>query len=186
MAWTPEIVVWFGAAIPAEGGGSSFANTLAAALIAVAVFLIVSSLLRRRINAGRSGANETAAPSERIEELREAAAARDTLGTVMAQSEELARRLASMLDAKAMVLERQILDADERIARLEELEQRGVGSAAARGTETRPALALEGERDPLKKRIYELADRGMSATDIARETEQPTGQVELILALRSA
>jgi hypothetical protein len=38
--------------------------------------------------------------------------------------------------------------------------------------------------DPRHERIYALADQGLSPRDIARELGRPTGEIELILALR--
>jgi hypothetical protein len=40
--------------------------------------------------------------------------------------------------------------------------------------------------DPLHRKVYDLADQGLTPVDIARRIEKPTGQVELILALRRA
>ena len=44
----------------------------------------------------------------------------------------------------------------------------------------------ETSTDPLHRRVYELADAGKDVLTIAREIGKPTGQVELILALRRA
>ncbi len=38
--------------------------------------------------------------------------------------------------------------------------------------------------DASHQEVYELADGGLSAVDIARKLDKPTGQVELILNLR--
>ena len=38
--------------------------------------------------------------------------------------------------------------------------------------------------DPRHAEVYDLADEGQSAQDIARHTGRPSGEVELILALR--
>jgi hypothetical protein len=38
--------------------------------------------------------------------------------------------------------------------------------------------------DPRHAEVYELADGGQSAQDIARQTGRPRGEIELILALR--
>lgn len=38
--------------------------------------------------------------------------------------------------------------------------------------------------DPMHRRIYELADEGLNPVEIAGRLNQPTGQVELVLALR--
>ena len=50
-------------------------------------------------------------------------------------------------------------------------------------TTTEPAGAPE---DPRRRQIFELADAGLSTVEIARQTGQPVGEVELILSLRSS
>ena len=103
--------------------------------------------------------------------------------TEQAEVEELVRQLAPELDERAARLERLIADADDRLARLE-----GAGRAPARRAEPEGRAAarmvIREEGDPVTKRIYTLADDGMAAVEIARRVEQPTGKVELILALR--
>ena len=107
---------------------------------------------------------------------------------VRADAEELAQRLASMLDAKAERLEALITRADERIAQLERMEAGAGGSAplAAGAAEARPAGATKAreEIEQAHREVYELADRGMSVLEISRRVNRPTGQVELILSLR--
>ena len=48
-----------------------------------------------------------------------------------------------------------------------------------------PQTSVSEEAGPAA-RIYELADAGLEPTDIARETDQPIGEVTLLLGLRSA
>ena len=45
---------------------------------------------------------------------------------------------------------------------------------------------LVAPRDPLTASVYEMADAGQSALDIARELDEHTGKIELILALRQS
>ncbi len=92
-----------------------------------------------------------------------------------AEVESLVRELVTELDARADRLERLIAEADRRVLRLE----RPV-------VETKPERAPEprADGDPMARRIYGLADEGLPVVEIARRLEQPTGKVELILALR--
>lgn len=47
--------------------------------------------------------------------------------------------------------------------------------------------AFESERpDAMRREVFRLADAGLGADEIAQRTQQPIGQVRLILALRSA
>jgi hypothetical protein len=91
-------------------------------------------------------------------------------------------------------LEALLREADEKIALLRSL---GGGASGAphgvlieakllesdavpmRGTEERISAV-----DPRHAEVYDLADGGQSAQDIARQTGRPRGEVELILALR--
>lgn len=124
--------------------------------------------------------------------------------------QELTDRLARELDTRAQRLERLIVTADERISRLEALEER-LGAhleQAQRAAKPRvpttaltpaphaelkpapsevPALAgMGGSGDPGIAAVYQLADQGLPAVQIAQRTGRPTGQVELILNLRRA
>ncbi len=55
----------------------------------------------------------------------------------------------------------------------------GESRAETRGQEYRTP-----DVDPMHRRIYELADEGLNPVEIAGRLNQPTGQVELVLALR--
>ena len=100
-----------------------------------------------------------------------------SLASVMHDAEELAQRLAAELDAKADRLERLLAEADDRLRRMGE----------SREPKPRRAPAVEqhpGDPDPLNRRVYTLADEGLAPVAIAQRLDQPTGKVELILALR--
>jgi hypothetical protein len=96
---------------------------------------------------------------------------------VAADLQELTERLAAELDARADRLERLIAEADSKLAALER--------ATSRVPEVhiKPFPVREQSDRPFAE-IYELADQGLSAVEIARRTNRPTGQVELILNLR--
>lgn len=115
--------------------------------------------------------------------------AHDRLERTMADAEELTRRLAAILDNKAARLETLIAQVDERLARLGEAQDsapRTPSPLRERAPEApRPLPSAEGG-DLFHRKVYELADQGLSPIDIARRIDKPTGQVELILALRRA
>lgn len=109
------------------------------------------------------------------------------LASLRADLNELGERLAQRLDRKAGELE-DLLTRAERAA--EELRRLRASTTQAG---TRPVEnPLKGDGfietiaplDPLHARVAELADKGFTAVQIAQRLEQPTGQVELILALR--
>jgi len=61
----------------------------------------------------------------------------------------------------------------------------GRRDAAAEEPAARPAVGGLPD-DPLFARIFSLADGGLPAVEIARQVDEPTGKVELVLALRDA
>ncbi len=104
----------------------------------------------------------------------------------------LTRELLDELDAKVRRLELLIVQADDRIRRLElkgagwneaELNASATDVETQRGSITRVVLKTE-STDPVTRQIYDLADAGKDTLSIARETGQATGKIELILALR--
>jgi hypothetical protein len=92
--------------------------------------------------------------------------------SVVGDAEELLQLLAEQADQHAARLERLIADADARIRKLEQV-------ASAASARPRPERA-----DPLNQQIYQLSDEGLPPVEIARQLEQQTGKVELVLALR--
>lgn len=184
-------------AAPAEPAGVTPTRELVStALIAVGAFmlLIVITRMLRRSAAARAARSTNGEPRPRS---APAAApltehSRDRLERVMADAEELTRRLAAVLDNKAARLEVLIDQADERMRQLEEtLESSGDGrSGGPAGDDDEPAAHAPPtprlSADPLHRRVYDLADQGVSPIEIARQIDRPTGQVELILALRRA
>lgn len=138
-------------------------------------------MMRMYIRRRKRVAITTGTPHERLETIRNQAKKRSQLEGFGADVHELVQRLATQLDAKAARIEMLLEDADERIRKLERLE---------RLERTRPETAPEPEdeeaADPVMNRVYELADQGEQAVEIAKQLNQHVGQVELILALRRA
>jgi hypothetical protein len=100
----------------------------------------------------------------------------EDLRVIVAEARQLRGVLADEADRHAARLEDLIARAEETIRRLETLSH---SDAAARSRHS------ESDRiDPLNRRIYELADQGLPPVEIARNLNQQTGKVELVLALR--
>lgn len=120
--------------------------------------------------------------------IAEASAASERLDRVMADAEELTRRLAAIMDNKAARIEVLLEHADQRLAALAEADSSSPrsthASSPARQTADEPPAPLS--IDPLHRKVYDLADQGMAPVDIARQIDRPTGQIELILSLRRA
>jgi len=153
---------------------------LVAGVALVTVWAFAS--LRRRLRE-----RDTAPPRERVqqrmEEIGGASAKRRELEEVMADATELSRRLAATLDNKAARIEKLIQQADDRLAQLDAASKAEPRSSMIEHRATRDGVSSG--VDPVTRRIYDLADDGMVAVDIARELDEHVGKVELILALRS-
>lgn len=101
---------------------------------------------------------------------------------------ELGERLAKQLDRKAGHIEELLARAEQATEKLRLLQ----GSTSQAGTrhpewaQNRRDGFIEtaAPLDPLHARVAELADQGLTPVQIAQRLEQPTGQIELILALR--
>jgi len=183
----PHILTASLASAHREGGASTFVQMIAAMGVLLLSFTMLT-LLRRRLRRQASLQGMTA--QDRIRAVREKAqrrpgksaptslastAARTSVEAVMADAEELTRRLAAVLDNKAAALEILLDRANEASTRLEQ----------AAGTSTnQPAPGVTPAGDPIAAEVYALADQGRTALEIASALDEPTGKVELILALR--
>ena len=119
----------------------------------------------------------------------------------MLELDQLARQIHGRLDTKLAQLETVIRDADDRIDRLSRLTKAAESGHALDITlesEEPHEHPLEQEeprehanetsenKDDRHATVYRLADGGLAPVDIAQETGQTAGEIELILALRKA
>ncbi len=98
---------------------------------------------------------------------------------VLVEMSEMARQITAQIDTRAARLEALIRQADQRIAALNALppSQPETKSPALEPADS-PAV------DPRHAQVYALADQGRSSQEIAQELNRPSGEIELILALR--
>lgn len=187
----PDSLIRTIAAAP-EAGGSTLVQMMATLGVLLLSFTTLM-LLRRRIR--RQAHDRGLSVQDRIRGVREqaqrsagapastaraSAASRASIESVMADAEELTRRLAAVMDNKAAALEILIDRANEAAQRLERANVQADGDHR-----TRPVSAPMAQlSDPLANEVYALADQGRTSLEIARELDEPTGKVELILALR--
>jgi hypothetical protein len=101
---------------------------------------------------------------------------RDDLSRLLKELEELSARLDQQLAVRHQSVQEAIRDADQRIKALRLLVHAACVKNGGHPGDT---------PDMRTRRIYELADRGLSATEIARRLEEPAGEVDLILNLRT-
>src|SRR5271154_4444186 len=106
---------------------------------------------------------------------------------VLVEMSEMARQITAQLDTRAAKLESLIKDADQRIAAMKlqpaAPQQLSPQSPPSPG----PFMAESTDQpmiDPRHALVYALADQGRSPKDIAQELNRPSGEIELILALR--
>ncbi|MBX3381801.1 MAG: hypothetical protein KF805_17035 [Phycisphaeraceae bacterium] len=113
---------------------------------------------------------------------------REVPGHARDGAERLTRELIDELEARAERLERLIERAETTITELRENEQRAAARPASVIAEAKMRNVPTPEpsifTDPVHREVCAMADDGLSAVDIARRLQMPTGQVELILNLR--
>lgn len=99
---------------------------------------------------------------------------------------EMSRQISGQLDTRAARLEQLLADADQRIAALRQLNAGKAEPADGqfpRAARDEPPAHAPAE-DPRYADIYKRADAGASPGDIAAALSRPSGEIELILALR--
>lgn len=110
---------------------------------------------------------------------------------LLVELSEMARQMNAQVDTRATKLQELIKQADERIAALKNLEgeppEPKVFTPPAEPAPPAPpveATSPVAALDPRHVEIYSLADQGQGAKEIATRLGRPSGEVELILALR--
>lgn len=109
------------------------------------------------------------------------------MSSLLVELSDMARQVSGQLDTRAAKLELLIKEADEKITAL----RSAAGAVppaqpfdARAPAGDRPAAIPEEMLDPRHAQIYHLFDQGKSAPEIAHQLGRPSGEVELILALR--
>ena len=98
---------------------------------------------------------------------------------LVVELEKMARQMTAQLDTRAARLELLIKEADEKLAALRE----GVVASMTAPVPSKsivPAIV-----DQRHQEVYDLAEQGNSARQIAQLLSRPYGEIELILALRN-
>ncbi|MBC7785196.1 MAG: hypothetical protein H7144_15280 [Burkholderiales bacterium] len=111
---------------------------------------------------------------------------------LLVELSEMSRQMTAQLDTRAARLEILIKDADQKIGRLQQLareerEERAIplpNFAASDFPVTGQNLASPSDEDMRHREVYALADDGKSIPEISSALARPSGEIELILALR--
>ncbi|MHC4128983.1 MAG: hypothetical protein ACYSWT_12655 [Planctomycetota bacterium] len=127
---------------------------------------------------------EAPSPREMIEQVKANRAQTDDAHAAASRLADTARRLSAQMDNKARRLEVLIREADERLAALSDLEGDRAPSVQTDGVRDAAAPPAAPPLDPLTRSVYEHADTGLTALEIAQQLDEQVGKVELILALR--
>ena len=120
--------------------------------------------------------------------------------SLLVELSEMSRQLSAQLDTRAMRLELLIKEADEKIDALRDALRHAKAESSARSPpeqfpDTRDAPPARDSQtyvdpvvdiiDPAHAQVHALADAGKTVPQIAAELSRPSGEIELILALRS-
>jgi hypothetical protein len=116
---------------------------------------------------------------------------RRSMDRLLVELQETAREINATIDTKMIALNHLIAEADRRLEQLGERSEGSPAQPAPAAPQPRPEPAPEvpdteeaRARRRLEEQIYRLADEGKTELEIARITETPRGEVELILSLR--
>ena len=172
------------------GFNISTGQALLLGLTALAVGVMLWSTRRRLVRSQGRRARPSLA-DEGVTDVRQ------QMERLLVELHDVSREMNARLDTKIRVLSALIRDADERIEHLEAAAKQvstGHGSAPRPPREPSPAEGAPSDADarsapdgPHERyaEIYALADKGLDAHQIARQTSTPTGEVQLILGLRA-
>jgi hypothetical protein len=97
---------------------------------------------------------------------------------VLVELSKMARQITAQLDTRAAKLEALIREADEKIAAMKSAPASPAFAPLIDVPESRPPS------DPRHAQVYALADQGRNSMEIAQQLNRPSGEIELILALR--
>jgi hypothetical protein len=112
------------------------------------------------------------------------------MSNLMVEMLETARQMTAQLDTRAARLEVLIQQADGRLAALKAGTASGAGGAETASTVIGDDIAMsaidrhETPPNPRHAEVWAMADQGRSPPEIARQLNRPSGEIELILALR--
>ena len=168
--------------------------------IGVALFLIVYFVIRPMAKRKQDPLGKMGTPGGSMSRQR---SVEREMSNLLVELSEMARQVTAQLDTRSTKLELLMREADEKIETLRALQNSAPSSpapatvpvfrqsAAERDALMQPFEAStllssppEPQIDPRHAEIYALADQGRTPVDIATHLGRPSGEIELILALR--
>ena len=172
------------------GPFSAMTGTQLGMLVLAIIFLtivLISTGKRRRESRALTGLPAR----ERYAELESRQSSRRDVEQATLELDKVARQVHAQIDTKLVRLEVLIRDADKRIAKLSAAvgdRQRSPPFEVTLAEET-PVAGGDTAPEPSDERfasIYQWADKGLTARQIADKVGRVQGEVELILGLRKA
>ena len=100
---------------------------------------------------------------------------------VLVDLSAMSRQITAQLDTRAAKLEALIREADEKIALMKSVQSSALPPSGLAFQVDSPEPPPS---DPRHAQVYALADQGRSSMEIAQQLNRPSGEIELILALR--
>ncbi|QDU32549.1 preprotein translocase subunit SecG [Poriferisphaera corsica] len=180
-------------------------ETVMNAVLVLGLLLIIASLMMSIRKRKTRHTTDQVTAQEHLERLKNKHAVKNDLESLMVEIEELGKRLSHQIDAKTIALERLLDEAEIRIAQLNQLNSSPTPPPAtpsptpsaikhtppqppetpAQSTKPQPPAKPQStpEADH-HTHIYQLADTGQTAAQIAQTLGEHIGKIELILALR--
>lgn len=175
---------------------SGTATLLLGAVVFLLVYVVIRPMMRQKKKDPLAGGAGMRSLSQQRSIERQ-------METLLVELSDMARQMTAQLDTRSAKLEVLLHEADKTIARLKTAEQRAaVITPRYQSSESYPPLMIASDVpaesatppepaapkvepvEPQYTQIYDLADAGQAVSDIARALARPSGEIELILALR--
>ena len=168
----------------------------AAAAIVLVILLLAAPLLRRRES---SATTATQPPPQSAAVVKSSSASASSSGEhralerdiqiLIKELSDLTKRVNAQIaqvDERSAKLEQLVRAADERVVKLRgaQVSSNGDGQASTLPEPAPTASSSPDEIDPRHVEIYTMCEQGLSAQQIADRLHRPSGEVELIIALR--
>ena len=157
--------------------------------------LVTLSLMLVRIRQSRRPVRPKPSIRRELDAMRGRSDLHRSADELLIQLEEMARRINAQVDTKFAKLDRVVMDADERLAKLEAalgradrlaIESSASGGCESSGADAQAAPVLaDHPTDTRHAGVYDLADAGKPPLEIAERLGMPLGEVEVILNLRN-
>lgn len=151
-------------------------------LILAGAYILLRPMMKRRDPLDRASGFKSLSQQRAVERQMQ---------NLLVDFTEMARTMSAQLDSRAAKLEALIEQADQRLAQLRSagvtipsIDQQPRMKLVTDDPPPDPSQTNPDQTDPRHAEVYALADEGRGAGEIAARLNRPSGEIELILALR--